>query len=188
MDKSLATSLIIAFLVSAPLTMAITVQNAKADDADVSGNSWVRFISCDKNGNEKHTFQPTEDVYVVGGRYPLLKNKEVSINVMPNGQKITDVSKANAIAGPVDQTVNANGHLDITCIWSHPLKMGEYDVWIDVNQNGVFDDGDIFHYYFFFSWYLFHVIPESLIGTVGPLAAMASGLALFYLRKPRRIS
>jgi len=172
------------------LVLSTSLQHAtrvQADPSTGSVNSWDGFISCDINGNKKGVFLPTDDVYIKGGWFPRRVGKDVSIYVMPNGLKIKDIKPEDKIAGPVGQKVNANGRLPITKIWDHTLDTGKYDVWVDVNQNGKFDDGDLLHFYFFLArFYLFMVVPEYLIGSIGSVSAMILGLTIFRLSRSRK--
>ncbi len=165
------------------LILTAPTQHAGATDGNSAVfNSLLGFTSCDKNGIEKHIFQESDDVYAKGGWFPLRIHKQVSIYVMPNGLKIKDIKPANAVSGPANTTVDSKGHLPVTEIWPHNLKAGQYDVWIDVNRNGKFDNGDLLHFYFYTCFYLFFVVPEYIVGSIGAVAAMLCGLAVFKLK------
>jgi hypothetical protein len=92
--------------------------------------------SIDDVGNSKSVFNLTDDVYIMGQGFPADTN--VTIYLIPDG---SDTFPADSIANATAIT-NSTGDLPVTLVWSHPLTLGKYDIWIDVNQNGVFDAGD----------------------------------------------
>jgi hypothetical protein len=178
---------IIALLILVTLAVSFTVQTAKAEKTiclrpDPPSEP---FVSCDKDGNKKTTFDISENVYVKGGSFPDHRNQAVDIYIIPNGLKI---KTENAVAGPATNTTDAAGHLPITCIWKAPLKAGKYDVWVDVNQNGKFDNGDTTHYYYFCCCYLFFVVPENYLGPIGAVTAMIGALIFFRSNKISKLS
>lgn len=137
----------------------------------------VPFIPTDDSGNGKSTFLVHENVYVTGG--DCKGYSEVTIYVIPNGEEI---KAENAVSEPVDAaTIDwySIKSLPTTLIWSAPLTLGKYDVWIDVNQNGQFErDTDRFQC--FCCCALVLVIPEHLIGPIGAITAMFVALTLFH--------
>ena len=156
------------FTVLTVFVVSITSQLALAD---------CEFISCDDLGAEKTIFLLDEDVYVKGGCFG--EYNDVDIYVVPNGVR---TKPENAVSGPIAATTDDEGHLPITLVWSSPLIQGEYDIWVDVNQNGIFEwwlDG---HYYCICRPPLFHVIPEYFIGSIGALIAMFGSFAFFRRR------
>jgi hypothetical protein len=40
---------------------------------------------------------------------------------------------------------NSTGGLPVTLVWPQASLLGEYDIWIDVNGNDVFDSGDVWN-------------------------------------------
>jgi hypothetical protein len=162
------------FLTLAALALLIANQTAKAETAD--GIPLLR--TCDVFGNEKQTFVLTENVYVKNGIF--FPNQQVNIYVIPKDESITT---ANAVSGPISATTDSNGHLPITLIWNAPLTVGQYNVWVDANKNGIYDimiDRPICPIR---CWNLFNVVPETWIGTLSPIAAMLTSFALFTLTK-----
>lgn len=99
--------------------------------------AFVSMHACDSAGNSKSTFNMTDNVYVRGQGFPAIN--EVKVYLIPDG---ADALQANAVAN-VSITTNSTGGLPVTLVWSQPLTLGEYDIWVDVNQNGVFDGGDV---------------------------------------------
>jgi hypothetical protein len=109
--------------------------------------------STDSGGNLKSTFGLTDYVYIRGQSFPA--DTSVTIYLIPDG---ADTLPANAIAN-APATTNSTGGLPVTLIWSPSLTLGEYDIWVDVNKNGVFDDADVWNSQAI-GIYAFNVIPE----------------------------
>lgn len=96
--------------------------------------------SCDAQGNAKNTFNLTESVYVFGSGFPASSTFDIHVvnDVVSwtNGMSIptslpTDIDSIGS---------NSSGHIAVTLFWSTPT-MGNYDVIVDVNRNGVYDSG-----------------------------------------------
>jgi hypothetical protein len=167
-------------LLLATLTLAISIQPAKAQTLE----AFSILVTCDASGNIKNTFLTIENVYVKGG-FLLPHNKEVAIYVIPKDESI---KPDNAVSGPIYATTNSHGQLPITKIWSDPLIIGEYNVWVDTNKNGKYDilfDRPILPIR---CWNLFHVVPETWIGSIGAITAMLGSFALFHLSRTTRLS
>lgn len=109
--------------------------------------------STDSAGNPKVTFDLTDNVYVSGQGFTA--GTSVTVYLIPDG---TAALPANAVAN-ASTTTNSTGRLPVTLVWSQPLTLGEYDIWVDVNQNGVFDEGDVWNSQSI-GIYAFNVIPE----------------------------
>jgi len=132
-------------------------------------------ISCDQDGNPKSTFLPGEEVYVRGSGFPPnIAFDSMTIYIIPDG---AEALPGNAVADAIGMT-DAAGALPVTLTWSPPLTVGEYDIWVDVNQNDIFDTGD--------AWndqaigiFAFNVIPEVPFGTAMTLLSMIFALAGF---------
>jgi hypothetical protein len=93
--------------------------------------------TCNASGYPTNTFQSDEDVYVKGAGYQA--STQMTIYVISDGE---DAATGNAKA-VAHTTTDANGTLVLSLLWSHPLSAGSYDVWVDANNNGVFDASDI---------------------------------------------
>jgi len=111
--------------------------------------------SCDSGGNSKPIFEQSDNVYVRGRDFP--PDTDVTIYLIPDG---TEALPANAVAD-ASTTTNSTGGLPATSVWSQPLTSGEYDIWVDVNQNEVFDAGDVWNNQVG-GIYAFSVIPPSV--------------------------
>jgi len=138
-------------------------------------------VSCDEDGNGKDVFYLNEDVYVKGSGFPPCK--DVTIYVIPDDEA---PKPDNAVTDPSTSTTDKKGKLPITLVWSAPLDLGEYDVWVDVNQNDEYDKCDVYIEKCI-DVYLFMVIPELPIGSIVPVLAMIGALAVFATRKKRNI-
>jgi hypothetical protein len=109
--------------------------------------------STDSSGNSKATFNLTDNVYVRGQGFPA--DTGVTIYLIPDGE---DALPSNKVAN-ASTTTTSTGDLPVTLVWSQPLTLGEYDIWVDANQNGAFDDGDAWNSQAI-GIYRFNVIPE----------------------------
>jgi len=136
------------------------------------------IVLCDQFGNGKTRFSPSDDVYAKGSRYPT--STEVTIYVILDGHSLTP-SNAKTVT---HKTTEADGTLAVTLLWRHPLDFGKYDIWVDVNQNDVFDDDDVCAD-LSVGIFGFFVIPEpsALVGTI----LMFGALATFYFTRKRKL-
>jgi hypothetical protein len=83
---------------------------------------------------------------------------------------------------------DSEGNIPPTPVWSDPLTPGKYDIVVDVNGNGVYDEGidalddnDIEVTAGFF------VIPEYGIGTILGLVGCFAALAVSRISKRKRL-
>ena len=131
--------------------------------------------STDAQGNKKSVFEMTDDVYVTGQDLPVDTN--VTIYLVPDGEDaLPENSDANASA-----FTNSTGHLPTTLIYSQPSTLAEYDIWVDTNQNNIFDAGDVWNSQSF-GIFATEVIPE--YPTIALLTlALTAALAAAALRK-----
>jgi len=165
---------VLMILVLAALAFSISAQLARALTPDL-----YPFISCNAAGNEKLTFGMGESVYGRGGFF--WPNQPVSIYVIPTRLSPTP---SNAMAPPVNVTTDSSGHVPLTLIWT-ANTIGKYAVWVDANKNGKYDEY-VDGYYHFWYCYLFNVIPEYLVGSIGAVAAMIGSFALYRVKSVRR--
>lgn len=136
--------------------------------------------SCDSLGNKDDEFHIGDDVYVVGGAYPPSTPYPLYI--------VEDVSWTDGMTIPSNVAyknifADSLGNVGPEAVWINPLPVGEYDIIVDVNANGVYDasvdaldDFDVEEAGFF-------VIPEFWFGTILGTAACFSALAVFLLYK-----
>jgi len=133
--------------------------------------------STDSSGNSKFTFDLMESVYVRGQGFPADTN--VTIYIIPEE---AETLQSNAVTNAFAIT-SSTGALPATLVWSPPLTLGEYDIWVDVNQNGAFDAGDIGNNQAI-GIYGFNVIPELSTWSSTLLILIISTVALAtYKRK-----
>jgi hypothetical protein len=135
--------------------------------------------STDSGGNNKDTFQMIDDVYVRGRSFPA--STPVTIYLIPDGQNAVP---ANALAS-ASATTDAYGNITATLVWTHPLTPGQYDIWVDTNQNGAFDAGDVWNNQAV-GIRAFLVIPEYWLGTILGLAGCFAALGAFRISKRKR--
>jgi len=135
---------------------------------------------CDEFGDEKNTFASVEDVYVNGGGYPA--NTEVAIYVIPDGYDLTP----NNAKTVTYKTTETNGTLALTLVWAASLHLGSYDIWVDVNQNDVFDYGDACNYEAI-NVFAFNVVPEP-IPMISMLLMFGTLVTVYLARKRKEVT
>jgi outer membrane protein assembly factor BamB len=154
-------------------------------DGKVFVGSWDQKVyafaasvwSTDSAGNSKSTFDLTDNVYVRGQGFTA--DTSVTIYLIPD-EKEASPSNATANASTI---TSSTGDLPVTLVWSQPLTPGEYDIWVDVNQNGVFDGGDAWNSQAI-GIYAFNVLPEFPTWTLTLLMLTISTVAIAaYKRK-----
>lgn len=136
--------------------------------------------SCDSSGAKKDTFGLVEDVYAKGSGYS--PSTAYDIYVVEDVATWTD---GMAIPSRVSGTVlsvssDASGDISATLVWSDPLVVGKYDIVVDVDGDGFYnqsrdalDDSDIE------VTAGFNVIPEVPLGTIMASAAMIIALVAY---------
>lgn len=152
--------------------------------------------SCDDTGTTKNEFSPGDDVYVVGSGYTSSLNNDLDtmndiVRIPIYALKIvSDVDWTDGMTIPssiVETTVSpdSSGNIAPTLVWSGATP-GAYDIIVDVNCNGEYDEGidalddfDVENAGFF-------VIPEFVLGTVTGLATLFVAFGTFYMLKCRR--
>ncbi|MEM3551395.1 MAG: NosD domain-containing protein [Candidatus Bathyarchaeia archaeon] len=141
--------------------------------------------SCNAEGEAKDIFYVSENVYIVGRGFAPNTRYEVYI-----------VKKTVWIDGmPIPQRVNGtltyvisdeNGNIAVSLVWAKLLTVGKYDIVIDVNHNGLYDEGvDALDSGGIEAKGGFFVIPEYWLGTITGLSSFLSALASYYLLKFR---
>jgi outer membrane protein assembly factor BamB len=134
-------------------------------------------LSVDSVGSPKATFDLTDNVYVRGEGFTA--DSSVTIYLLPDG---ADASPSNAVAN-ASATTTSTGDLPVTLVWSQPLTLGEYDIWVDVYPNGVFDGADVWNSQAI-GIYTFDVIPEFLtLTSMLLILALATVSLATYKRK-----
>ena len=105
--------------------------------------------SCGENGGQKDSFDQGEDMYVTGGFF---SSGTFEIYIVNDVESWTDGITIPLRVPGTETTISANleGHIPPTNVWGNLETVGEYDIVIDVNDNGLYDvsvdaldDGDI---------------------------------------------
>ena len=131
--------------------------------------AWHPIETCDEDGYYEDKFYPGEYVYVRGSF--LSPSSDIAIYIVADGGLPVAVAHA---------TTEADGTLPVTLLWDAPYY-GGYDIWVDMNQNGLYDDGDLWMEQAL-NVYVFFVIPELPMGTATALLLMFAALTLFQKR------
>lgn len=141
--------------------------------------------SCDPYGAKKDTFYPGEDVYVHGSDF----TPSTTFNIYIVSHKAT-WSDGDAIPPSVGTATTVSSGPDEkippTLIWQHDLTPGKYDIVIDVNGNGKYDQGiDCLDANDVQVTAGFLIIPEYIIGTILGLAGCFAAFGLFRMVKAK---
>ncbi len=104
-----------------------------------STNPWV----ADSTGAERNSFKTSETIYLRS--YTVCfppAGAEVDVYIIDDGN-LTAGDQLFDIRGDLQQvTTDSQGHIELTELWENPIQ-GEYDVVLDCNGNGVYDDEPI---------------------------------------------
>ena len=97
--------------------------------------------SCDSTASKKDSFATSDSLYVQGSGFST--SATIPFYVVPDVVSWTNVAP---IPGRVEGTAttiqtDAQGNLPVTQVWGPPLKEGRYDLVLDVNGNGQYDQG-----------------------------------------------
>jgi hypothetical protein len=105
--------------------------------------------SCGEDGGQKDSFSQGENMYVTGGFF---SPGTFEIYIVNDVESWTDGMAIPSRVPGTETTISANleGHIPPTNVWGNLETVGEYDIVIDVNDNGLYDvgvdasdDGDI---------------------------------------------
>jgi hypothetical protein len=106
--------------------------------------------SCSQDGGQKDTFNQGQDMYVTGGFFP--SSETFGIYIVYDVETWTDemVIPSRVLGTETTISSNVDGYIAPTNVWGNLETVGEYDIVIDVNDNGLYDvgidaldDGDI---------------------------------------------
>jgi PKD repeat protein len=137
--------------------------------------------SCDSSGATKDTFDVADDVYVKGTGY--LPSTTYDLYVVLDEAVWSDgmTIPARVFGTATAVSSDAGGNVPATLVWPGLLVLGKYDIVVDVNGNGVYDegidaldDGDIA------VTAGLNVIPEVPLGTFMASAALIVGFACYF--------
>lgn len=148
----------------------------------------VTIESCDATGAKQDTFLPGENVYVVGSGYSPSTTYDIyvvnDVTTWTNGMPIPP----RVIGTEATVTSDVAGNIPVSLAWGAPLKIGKYDIVVDVNGNGVYDeDVDALDDSDIQVTAGFNVIPEYSLGTIMGLLACFAALAVFAKSKGYRL-
>jgi len=142
------------------------------------------IYASDSNGREKHVFQLGEQIYAtvpaVGKNvtFYILTNKSWSLGDSFEGYSVYKALNVHVGNGTVWSTVS---------VWSipnNPSLIGAYDIAMDTNNNGVYDDDD--HISDITIYPGLFIVPEALYGTLSMLYASLTTFALLRICRNRK--
>jgi hypothetical protein len=82
---------------------------------------------------------------------------------------------------------DSSGNINLIAVWNEPLTPGKYDIVVDVNGNGRYDNGvDALCNNKITATAGFFVIPEYLFGTISGLVGCFAAFSVFRIYKRRR--
>jgi hypothetical protein len=145
------------------------------------------FETGDNYGAKKDTFHPGEDVYVNGSGFE--PSETFDIYVVSDKATWND---GDAIPSRVAGTAawvssDSSGKILPTVVWPHDLTPGKYDIVIDINGNGKYDQGiDCLDDNDIQVTAGFLVIPEYVIGAILGLTGCFAALGVFRFSKRNR--
>lgn len=150
--------------------------------AHANGQIEYYIQSCDENGSVKDVFNLSETVYVRGDMFPLLRTYD--LYVVNNVTWTDDMTIPARVSGTATNISSSEfGDIPITVAWSNLTATGAYDIIVDVNGNGKYDQGtdalddnDIVTAGFM-------IIPEFSSSVIMLLFIIASALSATILRK-----
>ena len=98
--------------------------------------------SCDYLGSVRNTFNAGESVYVSGMGFPVSSTFDISIiNDVVSWTSMSGLPIPASLSGNLHNvTSDASGLIAVNLLWSSP-PVGNYDILVDVNRNGVYDPG-----------------------------------------------
>lgn len=138
-------------------------------------------------GAEKDTFHPREDIKITGTGFE--PNLIFDIYVVNDKDPWSDGDAIPPRIAGTATTVSsdASGKILPTIVWPRDLTPGKYDIIIDVNGNGKFDeDIDCLDNNDIQVTAGFFVIPEYVLGTIVGVTAFFAALGLYARSRARR--
>ena len=143
--------------------------------------------SCDLTGTTKDTFAITDNVYLIGDGFS--PSTTYDLYIVRDVASWTDGTPIPTRVFDTATTVSsdADGNVPATLVWSELLVLGKYDIVVDVNGNGVYDEGaDVLDDNDVEVTAGLNVIPEVPLGTVIAGAAMVIAFGAYKTRRPKR--
>jgi hypothetical protein len=159
-----------------------------ANFTEIVGPLVPTIKSCDSTGTEKSSFDLGEEVWVKGNDFEMSKSFDIYV--------VSDVTWSDGMPIPArvlgtETTVSSDslGNIAPTRVWSDPLTPGKYDIVVDVNGNGEYDEGvDALDDSEVEVTAGFFVIPEFWLGTILGLVACFAAFGVFYASKRKHLS
>jgi len=137
-------------------------------------------ISCDASGTETNSFDLSEDVYCYAGNLPA--STPVDIYVVNNKDDWEEGNTLSDVSGGIETVATGDdGSISITQIWGSPLTQGSYDIVVDTNRNGEWNEGEPIDDKMNVG---FEAIPEFTTIAI-PIAAIIGLLFLFSRRRKK---
>ena len=146
----------------------------------------IEVDSCNSTGAIKDVFDLDEEVWVKGNNFEA--SSLVDVYAVEDATAWTDglnISSLTIMSTNIGVSTEADGELLPTQIWTTSLQLGEYDIIIDVNRNGIYDEGiDALDDMDVQDTAGFIVIPETPLATFITLLAITISL-LIHKNKPK---
>ncbi len=92
-------------------------------------------------GETENKFKTDESVYIEGGNFKPSTNVDVYVTnnrKWVKGDQLSDVSTD----GIETVQTTSKGNIPKTMVWGAPIVEGKYDIVVDANQDGTFNEGD----------------------------------------------
>jgi hypothetical protein len=180
-DGSFSTTFRVPALAFDIYTVVATDENGVNASVNFEIGMHASVESCNQVGTKKDTFHITEDIYVNGSGFAPTTTYNISV--------VDDVTWTDSMLIPsrvpgTALTVSSlrNGIIPPTQVWASSLEPGKYDIVIDVDDNGKYDDGVDARDDMDISTEGFFVIPELPLGTISILVTSILALS-FYKRR-----
>jgi hypothetical protein len=167
-----------------------------ADDInDILSTSWALLVlekaapqilisieSCDVNGVTKDSFAPSDTVYVKGGGYA--PSTSYDLYVVEDKATWTAGDALVRVPGTTATiTSDTSGNIPPTIAWNPGLTPGKYDIVVDLNHNGHYDEGEPLDNNDIVTTAGFLVIPEYWMGAILGLVGCFAALGAFRITK-----
>ena len=158
---------------------------------EITGVPLVPTIeSCNSTGAVKNAFDLDEEVWVIGyGFEPLVLVDVYVVSDVLTWSDGMNISALTIMDVNTDVLTDADGNITATPVWTSGLVPGKYDIVVDVDQDGIYDEGtdalddmDVKETAGLF------VIPEFWLGTILGLVACFAAFGVFYVSKRKHPS
>lgn len=168
--------------------VTVTVEDDEEESAvDTAGVKVIegivgRIQFCDESGNiVEKTNARNSPLYVKGTGFPA--NEDIPVYIVTSLPVWDDgilLSSLEWINGALVQ-VDSEGNIPVTMIWEPRITLGKFDVFVDINNNGVYDEGfDDVSSWMYGGGLL--VVPEIPLGTIVAFSSCVIALAVFWIK------